>query len=151
MYLLRMLGYDHMKKCIIVEKGIKFGIVDNKTVPAPGFWGETEIRLGHFANMSKLEKFDSSAKMYMLTYANEYMVENKDDNLKKLIFNVSTYQSDEIEGCIIFTKNYRNVKTDGKILFRKYQNEVVVVLRDGQQLEYDGGKIEYFNGKLVLI
>lgn len=147
MYLLKVISYDANTKSVIVEDGLKIYIKkDNTVYVRDSFWGETEIYLGKCVS----EKFEYYEEEYLLSYLNEYCVSSLRDNFKKLDFNV--YQKDDnIEGYMLFIKYGDNIKTNGEKLFRRYYDEIVVVLRENDFIEFCGKRIEVINNKLVLL
>jgi len=152
MYLLKKISFDAMNKNVIVENGLKVGIRKNVLIYLPySFWGETEINLGRYTDFSKLEKLDEDNCKYLLTYVNEYYIKPLEDNFKKFVFNVSVYQEDNVEGYIIFLEYAEKIKTNGEKLFGRYYNEIVVVLKDKDFLEFEGKRIEVVNNNLVLL
>lgn len=152
MYLLKKISFDAMNKNVIVENGLKVGIRKNVLIYLPySFWGETEINLGRYTDFSKLEKLDEDNCKYLLTYVNEYYIKPLEDNFKKFLFNVSVYQEDNVEGYIIFLEYADKIKTNGEKLFGRYYNEIVVVLKDKDFLEFEGKRIEVVNNNLVLL
>lgn len=152
MYLLKKISFDAMNKNVIVENGLKVGIRKNVLIYLPySFWGETEINLGRYTDFSKLEKLDEDNFKYLLTYVNEYCIKPLEDNFKKFVFNVSAYQEDNVEGYIIFLEYAEKIKTNGEKLFGRYYNEIVVVLKDKDFLEFEGKRIEVVNNNLVLL
>lgn len=152
MYLLKNISFDAMNKNVIVENGIKICVKNNNTlVYLPySFWGETQIDLGKYIDFSKFEKLDDNGSC-LLSYVNEYISVPIVDNFRKLIFNVSTYQEDKIEGYIIFLEHGENIKTNGERLFGRYYDEIVVVLKEKDFLEFEGKRIEVVNNNLVLL
>ena len=147
MYLLKSISYDPNIKSVLVEDGIKCYIKRDNVVYVPdSFWGETEIYLG--INASK--QFEYYEEKYLLQYSNEYSVTPLEDNFKKLDFNVIEYE-ENIEGYIIFVKYGEDIKTNGEKLFGRYYNEIVVVLKDKEFLEFCGKRIEVIKNRLYLL
>lgn len=150
MYLIKNIYFDSRTKNVIVEDGIRVthckGI--NQLFVYNQYWGKTKVYLGEFADFSRFPIIDEEA--LLLPYINEYSVKNMADHFKELLFNVSTFQPENIEGYIVFVKHGLEMKTDGEKLFGRYCDELVVVLRDNNYLEFDGKKIEVINNHLML-
>lgn len=152
MFYLKTLSHNLFKERII-ENGIRCAKLEESStvIAAPGFWGETEIHIGDFAAEEKFEKGYMPNEMWV-SYATEYNVEDLGDGFKKIVIHASTFNLGEVEGYLVFSaRNIKNVKTDGKKLFQRYLNEIVVELKEGQYLECDSGRVEVHNGKLMLV
>lgn len=153
MFYLKTLGHNHFSKQRIIENGIRsFKLDESDTViSAPGFWGETEIHIGDYSAEEHFEKGYMPNEMWV-SYASEYFVKDLGDGFKKIVIHAATFNPDDVEGYIVFSgRNIKNVKTDGNKIFQRYLNEVVVELKEGQYLEYDSGRVEVHNGKLMLV
>lgn len=150
MYLIKNIYLNHFINTVIVKDGIRAIKSDgNKEIRVTdNYWGTSEVKVGDFADFSKLHVIDRND--ILLSYSSEYNVCDIGDNYKNIIFNVSTYQPEKIEGYIIFIENETDIKTNGEKLFGRYPHEIVAVLKDGQYLEFSGKRIEVISGKLVL-
>ena len=85
-----------------------------------------------------------------MTYANEVAMEEDSVNKrKKLILNVSTYQPDKIEGYIVFIRRQNDIKTNGEKLYSNLAC-AIVILKEGQYVEFEGKRAEVINQKLYL-
>lgn len=123
-----------------------------------GFWGPTEVVCGDNFDLSVLPKTEMSHEV-LLTYANSYEVIDIDDGNHEIQFFVDKYEPDNIEGYIIFVnKVLGTIRTNGQKIGGKYNNEIVVVLREGKYLQIAEHKLvgkelktaEVAEGKLVL-
>lgn len=152
MYLIKNIYLDKNTNCVVVENGIrtakiKSGVITRLEV-FNSFWGKTEINLGEFADFLKMEELKEN--QFLLSYTNEYEIENLPDGFKKIEFNVSMYEPKKVEGYIIFVENEQKIQTNGKVLFGRYPKDVIVVLQEGQFIKLSQKEITVMNKKLVL-
>lgn len=153
MYILKELGYNNFAMHHVIRDGIScaFTAKTNDVLVSSEFWGCTEVHVGDFADKTKFKESKYCGEI-RVTYANEYFVKDLKDNFKKISFNISTYQSEKLEGYIIFIKrSTKDIKTNGEKIFGRYSNEIVAILREGQYLEYDGGVVKVINNELLLV
>ena len=150
MYLIKNIYCNNRTNEINIESGIKVVILEkNEVVVRDEFWGKTEINLGIFADFTKIPNINEGFKL--LSYVNEYKVEDIGDGFKKLFFNVSEYNGEKKEGYIIFVKKSINeIKTNGQKIFGRYPTEAVVILKNKNYHEFDNVRIEVIGEQLVL-
>lgn len=151
MYLIKNLYFEPLTHNVNVEDGIQIGIIGtSKTCTGNDFWGKTEVLFGNYADFTKIPV--SHGPYHLLSYVSEYEVENIDDGFKKLSFHVSTYQPEKKEGYIVFIRQSpKEIKTNGQKIFGRYPTEIVVVLKDGNYLEFGDKRIEVIEGRLALL
>lgn len=160
MYLIKQIALaKNLEDAFIAKEGICMGSAGNpKKLISWGFWGDAVASCGDNFDLSMLPK-DGEGCTVRLTYANSYEVSNVGDGFKKIHFFVDKYQPDEIEGYILFAERViADIWTSGEIIGGRYGNEIVVVLRKGQELEftepkYHGGKVKtakVVDGQLLL-
>lgn len=151
MYLLKELSYEPLLSKFRATNGLQVLMRENSVTAWPGMWGETEINLGIFADISKFEQLQkNNNRDYFMTYANEVAMEEDSVNKrKKLILNVSTYQPDKIEGYIVFIRRQNDIKTNGEKLYSNLAC-AIVILKEGQYVEFEGKRAEVINQKLYL-
>lgn len=151
MYLLKELGYEPLLSKFRATNGLQIFMRTDGISAWPGSWGETEINLGIFADVSKFEQIHKDDKFdYYMTYANEVsMEEDAVNRSRKLKLNVSTYQTDNIEGYIVFIRRQNDIKTNGEKLYSNFDC-AIVILKEGQYIEFEGKRAEVINQKLYL-
>ena len=150
MYLLKNITFSEFQKGIIVENGIRVSQIGDKIISRNDFWGITDINPGDFADYSKFEKLEDN--LFLIPYVNTYSCTNIGDGYKKLSFNISTYQPNKIEGYIVFIEHtLKDIETNGKKIGGRYPHEIVVVLTEGNYIEFDGKRVEVINNRLVQI
>ena len=59
-------------------------------------------------------------------------------------------KTEEIEGYIIFVYNQELIHSDGRILYGRYPNDIVVVLKEGNFIKLSENEIMVVKNKLVL-
>ena len=152
MYLIKNIYLDKKTNCVVVQDGIRIAKIKSSSITRlevfNSFWGQTQINLGEAADFSKMEEVEKN--QFLLSYANEYEVENLPDGFKKIEFNVSMYEPKKVEGYIIFVENEQKILTNGKVLFGRYPKEVVAILKEGEFVNISEKKILVINNKLVL-
>lgn len=147
MYIIKNICLDHKTECLEIEKGIPVGITPPKAVSMYGWWGKTEIHLGDNVDYTKFPS--AFGALNLLSYTNKYEVEDLNDGLKKFKFDVNEYEENNIEGYIIFVRfAHDDLKTNGEKLFGRVSTEIVVLLKEGDFLEYDNERIEVIGGQL---
>ena len=151
MYLLKTMRFNQQTKNVEVEDGIRVYLIEGfkYIISTDSFWGKINIHLGTYADYSKFPTYKE--KEQLLSYVSEYEVKECGDNYKEFYFNVSTYQPEMKDGYIIFIKFANDIKTNGKKIFGRYTTEIVVVLKDGEYLEFDGRRVEVIDNQLVLL
>lgn len=152
MYLIKNIYFDNQIQNVVVENGIRVGVLQyvTKLIVADPFWGETDIWLGSKSEFAYWS--ESKGKYTLLPYVDEYEVKPLKDGFKEFSFNVSEFQQDNLEGYIIFIKSSNgDIISNGEKLFQRYSTEIVVVLRDGQYVEFDGKRIQVTNKQLVML
>lgn len=140
MYLLKNLKFTPLEGRLIVEDGIKVVRYPNES--------NVEVRNAYWGK-SKLTGIIVVSSL--LSYVNSYCVNNMGDGYRSIDFHVSDHCPENIEGYILFIeKSFDEIKTDGEILFRRYPNEIVVILREGQFVEFSEKKATVVDNKLLL-
>lgn len=148
MYLIRQLTTRNNQ--VEVAKGLEMVDIGQKNFKFfDEWWGTSFVNLGMFADLSKFEKLGKN--IYLLSYVSEYAVTELCGNFKNFFFSVNKYDPDNIEGFILFIRNSQNIKTNGQKLFGRYPYEMVVLLKEGQFVEFSGQKVEMIKGKLSLV
>lgn len=153
MFLIKELSYNHFMQHNVVNNGLSLAIDEEKNnkLFCSYFWGGTEVEMGPFFDRNKIEK-TAFALETRLTYINEYFVKKDSENKVVMELKVSKYEPNNIEGYfIIIRKNSRKITTSGEKIFGRNENEIVAILREGDYLIYDAGKIKVINGELVLV
>ena len=152
MYLIKNIYLDKNTNCVVVEDGIRIAKIKSSMITRlevfNSFWGQTQINLGEFADFSRMKEIEEN--QLLLSYTNEYDIENLPDGFKKFEFNVSLYETNKVEGYIIFVENEEKILTNGKVLFGRYPREVVAILKEGEFIKISGKEILVINNKLVL-
>ena len=121
--------------------GIKASFLEKeeKAIVEDEFWGETEIIFEDNSDFNY-----SQNKSTLIPYVNAYKVENLKDGFKKFSFIVNKVE--ELDGFIIFIKKaFTPIKTNGKKLFGRTPNEIVVVLKNRQYIKFNGLHFEARN------
>ena len=148
MYLLKNLSLNHTTQSVVVNPGVQFVRITQSHIFLNEFWGSTDLQVGEFADFTRLPSI--AENKFFLSYANEFSVTKQPDGYINLFFNLSTYQPDNIEGYILFIGSESDIRTDGEKLFGRYPTEIVVLLKEGQFLEFSKQKVEVLGGKLKL-
>lgn len=151
MYLLKNVYIDHESERIIVEEGIEVcRLGDSKElVVVDQYWGATDFHIGDYFDFNDLVPTDEK-NHYMLPYISDYAVKNMGDGFKFFLFNVTSYKEDKVKGYIIFIKYALDIKTSGNKLYGRYPCEMIVLLKDGDYIEFENEKLEVINNKLIL-
>lgn len=161
MYLIKQMALaKDLESAFVARDGIHMHVSEKnkKLLSVWGFWGDAECFWGDNFDLSILPKTEFVPGV-RLTYANSYEVKNVGDGFKKIDFFADEYKPDEIEGYILFAdKVIADISTNGEVIGGRYGNEIVVVLREGQELkftepEYYGGEVKtakVVNGRLLL-
>lgn len=161
MYLIKQMALaKNLESAFIAEEGIKMYVAEKpkSLISVCGFWGDAEAFCGDNFDLAMLPK-DEVSRGVRLTYANSYEVKNVGDGFKKIDFFVDKYQPDSIEGYILFAeKVISDISTNGEVIGGRYGNEIVVVLRESQELKFTepecfGGEVKtakVVDGQLIL-
>ena len=99
-------------------------------------------------DLSKLTALDE--KYLLLSYVNEYTVTDMEDGFKKIWFNLSSYARKGMEGYIIFLKHEEDIKTNGEKIYGRYPTEIIVLLKEGQYLDFSGKHLKIIDGLLMV-
>lgn len=156
MYLLKTLGFAELGKYVKVKNGIELIKMDNKKYEVlDPFWGKSSVMISPKADESKLEKTDEE-NHYLLTYTSYIFGKNNEgiaigDGFKDFTFFIHDYTPEDIEGYIIFIHLMDRIETDGQKIFGRYPNEIVVILKEGNYLEFSDRRVEVRNSKLMLV
>lgn len=152
MYLIKNIYLDNDTNCVVVEDGIRIAKIKSSLITRlevfNSFWGQTQINLGEAADFSRMKEIEEN--QLLLSYINEYEIENLPDGFKKFEFNVSVYDPNKIEGYIILVEKEQKILTNGKVLFGRYPSKVVAILKEGEFIKISGKEILVINNKLVL-
>lgn len=147
MYLIRQLTTRNNQ--VEVVKGLEMVDIGQKNFKFfDEWWGTSFVNLGMFADLSKFEKLGKN--IYLLSYVSEYSLTELCDNYKNLFFSVNKYDPDNIEGFILFIRNEQYINTSGQKLFSS-THDMVIILKEGQFVEFSGQKVEMVKGKLSLV
>ena len=145
MYLVKRV-YTNEYGDVTIQNGVTAVQVEDKKLQLIK-WDKADVRIGELCNLEQLKE---SAKPYLrVSYINEYERDFfvNGGNFKLL---VNQYESQNIEGYIIFIEHEENIKTNGNIIVRRYPTEIVVVLTEGDYLEFADKKLEMLNYTLWL-
>lgn len=149
MYLIKNIYLNRQTGEVKVENGIRVAKLDGHNINVVNpYWGEAETNVGCFSDLSKLTAIDE--KYLLLSYVNEYIVTDMEDGFKKIWFNLSSYKRKGIEGYIIFLRHEDDIKTNGEKIFGRYPTEMIVVLREGQYLDFSGKHVKMIDGLLMV-
>jgi len=161
MYLIKSITLTENSESVFVAKdGMNvYAMTDPIKLGFPwGFWGPTEVICNDDFDLSVLPKAQMKHEVY-LTYANSYEVSDVGNGNREIKFFVGKYDPDNIEGYILFVdKVIGSIRTNGQKVGGKYNNEIVVVLREGRYLQIEEPKhecvefktAEVMNGELIL-
>ena len=135
---------------VVVKNGIDcFKEYTGKLVPACEFWGETDIMSGTLSEHSLITKSAKDENWVLLTYCNEISATPLTHGWQKLLLNVGP--NDEVEGFVIFVPHTKTkIQTTGKVLFSRYYNEGVFLLKNDETLTLDGYTISVIGNKLFV-
>lgn len=157
MYLLKTLGFAELGKYVKVKNGIELIKMDNKKYEVlDPFWGKASVIMLHRSDESKFERTDEE-KHYLLTYISSIFGDsdntgiNIGDGFRDFKFFVAEYTPEYIDGYIIFIHLMDRIETDGQKIFGRYPNEIVVILKEGNYLEFSDRRVEVINSKLMLV
>ena len=136
MYLIKQIALvEEMERTFIAKEGIIMLVVPQSKLSVWSFWGTAEALLGDNFDFDILPKEDDGRRV-RLTYANSYEVKVCHDGDRDFVFFVDKYQPDEIEGYIVFVNSVGvDFSTNGEKIGGKHHGEIVVVLREGQELK----------------
>lgn len=152
MYKLKTLGVNHLQNSIEVEEGIQIAYLNEKKsfIPYNEYWGTSQIHIEEYVDKQKFNK--TKDDFILINYVNEYKVEDwKNDGYKKLFLNIGN-ENKEIDGYIIFIPSSSNcIKTNGEILFQRYPNEIIAVLKNGNYLSFSNKIIKVLENELVIV
>lgn len=112
------------------------------------FWGDTDIQVKYTTGIAKFTKI--AQNLYLLSYANHFEQTDLKDGFKQLDFFVGDYQPENVEGYILFIENEKNIETNGEVIFNKHPHEIVVLLKDGQYLDFSGKRAVVQKDTLLL-
>ena len=150
MYLIKNIYLDNNTNCVVVEDGIRIAKIKNafttRLEVLNSFWGQTQIDFEENFNFSKF----NNKNEYLLSYVDKFYVSNLAGDFKSFTFKVEEDKSEEIEGYIIFAYNQEVILSDGRILYGRYPNDLVVVLKEGNFIKLCENEILVVNNKLVL-
>ena len=147
MYLIKQVGTTQ-KGSVTIESGISAAITQPRKLTMIGnFWGEDDVRLGDYCDMEKLAGEEHCLNV---SYTSTYKAVDIGDGFKRLEFWISSYEPNNVEGYILFMNYERDIETNGEKLFGRWQTEIIVVLREGQYIEFSGKRLEVVNGGLFL-
>lgn len=108
-----------------------------------GFWGPTQVICNDDFDLSALPKAKMSHEVF-LTYATSYEVADVGNGNREIKFFVGKYEPDNIEGYILFVDRViGNIRTNGQKIGGRFNNEIVVVLREGRYMQIEEPKQEY--------
>lgn len=152
MYLLQTLSVDQERNKAIVQFGIYAGVLErvNKAILKDEFWGQTEIILEDNSDFC----FDPKKKgeYTELSYVNSFKVEDLEDGFKKFHFTVGKRDDRKFEGYMTFIKSSStDIETNGEKLFSRTPNEIVVILKDGQYVKFEGLEFENYHNHFVQV
>ena len=159
MHLLKTISLCDMGRSVRVVDGVRaVKMKDHYRISDP-FWGDADITIDKYADVATFSKTDNENEIlipYVTSFAyspkTDYYVKDIGDGFKKIWFHVNGYIPDKIEGYIIFIKkSIGEIKTSGNIIYQRYHTEMVVLLEEGNYLNFEGKKIEVINNKLVLV
>lgn len=148
MFLLQSLSVDQKSNVPITTYGIQVGVLERvrKVFVKDEFWGKTEIVLEDNSDFGYDPK--KKGEYVLLPYVNSFEVEELEDCFKKFYFNVGKH-STIVEGFIVFIKSSSmEIETNGEKLFGKTSNEIVVLLRNNQYVEFDGNHFQNLGGRM---
>lgn len=147
MYLIKKITLNRMNNSFQVKDGISCGLINDKLVPQWSYWGKSEVITGQFTDWERIKK--TKCDECLLSYCNEIIVEDIDDGFKKFLFNVSL--PNKVEGYIVFIEHsIDKIPTTGTKLFGRYYNEGIFLLKNGENLVFDGHTIKVVDGELYI-
>lgn len=152
MYLLQTLSVDWERNKAIVQHGIYAGALEREptVIVKDEFWGKTEIVLKSNSDFGFTP--EKKGKYTLLSYVNNFKVEDLSDGFKKLHFYVGKRDDRKFEGYMIFIKSCStDIETNGEKLFYRTPNSIVVILKDGQYVKFEGLEFENYKNRFVQV
>ena len=150
MYLIKNIYLDNNTNCVVVEDGIRIAKIKNafttRLEVLDSFWGQTQIDFEENFDFSKFNK----ENQYLLSYVDKFGASKLPGDFRRFTFKLEEDKSEEIEGYIVFAYNQEMVQTDGRILYGRYPNDLVVVLKEGNFIKLCENEIMVVKNKLVL-
>lgn len=151
MYLIKRLSIDPTNGSFVVNTGIKAKITKysegrpSRFVIPEAFWGGTDIKLSSIGRYVETQEKGT----VVIEYATSYKMELFRDVRYILNLIIGNRNTKNIEGYIIFVDNGSNFKTNGETLYGGYRKEIIVVLKEGQYLDFSRQRVEVVKGKLM--
>ena len=150
MYLIKNIYLDKDTNCVVVEDGIRIAKIKNafttRLEVLNSFWGQTQIDFEENFDFSKLKKENK----YLLSYVDKFGASKLPGDFKRFTLKLEEDKSEEIEGYIVFAYNQEMIRSDGRILYGKYPNDLVVLLKEGNFIKLSENEISVCNNRLVL-
>ena len=134
-----------VKSGIVVEKRFHdFEAINN-------FWGNSKIIFGESVNVSTFTTI-ASPNRFLLPYASTIIPgATKPLGFKDITFVVNEHEANEVEGYAVFVDNsYSDIQTTGEIVYIRENKQAIVILREGNTLQFDERVVEVVNNKLML-
>ena len=134
-----------VKSGIVVEKRLNdFEAINN-------FWGKSKIVFGENVDLSKFATIANHNRA-LLPYASKIVIEETTSfGFKNIHFIVNEHESNDVDGYVIFVDNsYTDIQTTGEIIYMRDEKQAIVILREGNTLQFDGRIVEVINNKLML-
>lgn len=91
---------------------------------------EVKINMNNSAKLNKIK----GSQIYQATYTNSYELKSKKDGVKEISFFIREKEY-KIDGYILFIDCFYVAKTSGTIIAEKSFNGMVVVLKEGEEIE----------------
>lgn len=151
MFLIKKLSIHGFTDSVQVVNSLTAVRHDNEIYLMDAYWGNSKVSIGEYIDSSKFPKIDENK--FLLSFVNSYSTSNYNDGFVTLELTADYYEPDNCEGYMIFIPrsfDLNGIKTDGERLFRRYPQEIIAVLREGNYLVFDNKRIEVINGKLLL-
>jgi len=131
------------------EKDSEFELSNNS-------WGKSKVVFGENVDVSKFTT-KNNPNRFMLTFVSELVSDKDTQNKEKeisFIVNEQECNTEKVEGYVVFIDHsHSEIQTTGEIVYMQNYKEIsvaIVILREGNTLEFDGRLVEVVNNKLVL-
>ena len=151
MYIIKQLSIDSESGAFLASTGLKAKVTKYSygrprffMVP-DSFWGGTNISL--LPNGKYIETFPENH--IIIDYVNSYKVTSLKTAKRILNMSVGEKDYDNIEGYMIFIKNGSQFETNGEVVHGGFVRQAIIVLKEGQYLNFSRQKIKVVDGKLM--
>lgn len=145
MYIVKEIIYDKREGIYEVNDGLRCYKIGDNYEEVDQFFGKSTVTESLYAPRKDYVEEDDKV---VIPYITSFDVRDLGDGYKQIDYFVGA--RDEMKGYIVKVQFSDSLSTDGKKIYGRYYNEIIVLLKEGNYLKINGEIVKVVDGKFCV-